>query len=76
MIIRSHINLFILIKINLIFQILRSLKQIIETKLRGRVDKIIEAEAYLTEREKKLYNSQINHSTNGKAPDPFSRGIT
>lgn len=47
-----------------------------ETKLRGRVDKIIDAEAYLTERENKLYNSQSNISTNsGKASDPFSRGI-
>lgn len=54
---------------------MRSLKQIIETKLKGRVDKIIEAEAYLTERENKLYNSQNNHSTNGKVPEPFTRGI-
>lgn len=39
------------------------------------MDKIIEAEAYLTERENKLYNSPSNRATNGKVSDPFARGI-
>lgn len=71
----SYVSLWILNIIYLNFQILRSLKQTIEIKLRGGIEKIIEAEAYLTERENKLSNSQSNHSTSGKVPDPFSRGI-
>ncbi|XP_025425903.1 UPF0518 protein AGAP011705 isoform X2 [Sipha flava] len=57
-----------------LFQILRFLKQTIEIKLSGRIEKIIEAEAFLIERENKLSNTQNNRSTSGKVSEPFFRG--
>jgi len=53
---------------------LRSLKQTIETKLSSRLEKVIEAEAFLIERENKLCNTQYSHSAFEKVPDPFARG--
>lgn len=53
---------------------MRSLKQTVETKLSGQVEKIKEAEAFLIERENKLNNSQSNRLASGKVPEPFSRG--
>jgi hypothetical protein len=53
---------------------LRFLKQTIEIKLSGRIEKIIEAEAFLIERENKLSNTQNNRSTSGKVSEPFFRG--
>lgn len=53
---------------------MRSLKQTLETKLNGRVDKLKEAEAFLIDRENKLSNSQSNRSASEKTPDPFVRG--
>ncbi|KAL5239491.1 hypothetical protein ACI65C_006901 [Semiaphis heraclei] len=57
-----------------LFQILRSLKQTIESKLCSRVEKIIEAEAFLFERENKLCKTNCSHSVNEKIPEPFARG--
>jgi len=54
---------------------LRSLKQTIETKLCSRVEKVKEAEAFLTERESKLCNTQHSRSAGEKIPEPFARGI-
>lgn len=54
---------------------MRSLKQTIETKLSGRIEKVIEAEAFLIERENKLCNTQCNRSVSEKIPETFSRGI-
>jgi len=54
---------------------LRSLKQTIETKLCSRVEKIIEAEAFLIERENKLCNTHCSRSVGEKIPEPFTRGI-
>ncbi|XP_015371085.1 PREDICTED: UPF0518 protein GF15501 isoform X4 [Diuraphis noxia] len=59
-----------------LFQILRSLKQTIESKLCSHVEKIIEAEAFLIERENKLCNTKCSCSANDKIPDPFARGET
>ncbi|XP_025192379.1 UPF0518 protein GJ17503 isoform X2 [Melanaphis sacchari] len=59
-----------------LFQILRSLKQTIETKLNSRMEKVIDAEAFLIERENKLCNTQCNRSIGDKIPEPFSRGET
>ncbi|VVC44585.1 Retinoic acid induced 16-like protein,Armadillo-like helical [Cinara cedri] len=61
-----------------LFQILRSLKQAIESKLNGRMDKIKEAETFLIERENKLSNTQTqsHRSSGGKNPEPFTRGET
>lgn len=52
---------------------MRSLKQTIETKLNGRIEKIKEAEAFLIERENKLSNTQTHRSAGGKNPAPFRR---
>ncbi|XP_026809677.1 UPF0518 protein AGAP011705 isoform X2 [Rhopalosiphum maidis] len=59
-----------------LFQILRSLKQTIETKLSSRMEKVIEAETFLIERENKLCNTQCNRSVSEKIPEAFSRGET
>ncbi|XP_060866119.1 FHIP family protein AGAP011705 isoform X2 [Metopolophium dirhodum] len=57
-----------------LFQILRSLKQTIETKLCSREEKVIKAEAFLIERENKLCNTQCSRSAGEKIPEPFPRG--
>ncbi|XP_008184399.1 UPF0518 protein GJ17503 isoform X2 [Acyrthosiphon pisum] len=57
-----------------LFQILRSLKQTIETKLCNRVEKVKEAETFLIERENKLCNTQCSRSASEKIPEPFTRG--
>lgn len=54
---------------------MRSLKQAIETKLNGRIEKIKEAEAFLIERENKLSNTQSHRSAGGKNPASFMRGL-
>lgn len=59
-----------------LFQILRSLKQTIETKLCSCVEKVKEAEAFLIERENKLYNTQCSRSAGEKISEPFARGET
>ncbi|XP_022170542.1 UPF0518 protein GG24907 isoform X1 [Myzus persicae] len=59
-----------------LFQILRSLKQTIETKLCNRVEKVIEAETFLIERENKLCNTQCSRSAGEKITEPFVRGET
>jgi len=38
------------------------------------VEKIIEAEVFLIERENKLCNTKCSHSANEKTPEPFARG--
>lgn len=38
------------------------------------MEKILEAEAFLIERENKLSNTQSNRSNSGKISEPFSRG--
>lgn len=53
---------------------MRCLKQTIETKLNGRIEKMKEAEAFLIERENKLSNTQSSRLTSGKVPEPFARG--
>jgi len=59
-----------------LFQLLRSLKQTIETKLSNRLEKIKEAEAFLIERENKLGNTSSNRLTTGKGHGAFARGET
>jgi len=39
------------------------------------MEKIIEAEAFLIERENKLCNTKSSHSASEKIPEPFARGI-
>jgi len=39
------------------------------------MEKVIEAEAFLIERENKLCNTQCSRSTGEKIPEPFARGI-
>ncbi|CAI6366055.1 unnamed protein product [Macrosiphum euphorbiae] len=59
-----------------LFQILRSLKQTMETKLCSRVEKVKEAESFLIERENKLCNTKCSRSAGEKIPEPFARGET